>query len=550
MPLTQGLFKTQDQTEEDLTEGSGWTIDEQKPSMFGGLMGAIPRGIGEGAAAGISMLTHGLHGLTQDLPLPNPVTLMTNPVQAALDIAATKPKPSALEDASKATRDYSKTLTPDPRTTGTAANVIQGFSKAATEFTVGSLAGGPEMGAALLGATDGYAHYSDLKDQGVDDATAEKSGLLTAITSGGSALLPMGMPAKWLKGLSTVGALGAQAGAGAVINTSFGAASRYASAKILDDAGYPEMAEQQKPWDETNLLTDAITGLFFGAHAGWHGLKNLKAADIDPSIRDAAKVVQDRQAVNERAPGVPVDMKSAATHRELLDSALGDLMTGKPVDSAHIDSEGATFARPEVDETQAHDIMREEFVKSGVLDFADDFDRWLAGEEPKPPKEVSIKQPGDAAVDVPPEVSNRVKETVSDFAQAAAERPFDENDVEKARDYQDRLYDHLQTKADEFEAQGDKEQASAYQRAADMARKQKRPPRTFQTDGSVVSEQTPSPLSLQALFDRPDLQIVNAGGEALHAGNEHARATEEEAQANKEAEPMFEAAVKCEARHA
>jgi hypothetical protein len=173
----------------------------------------------------------------------------------------------------------------------------------------------------------------------------------------------------------------AQVGAGSAINTSFGAATRYASAKILDDAGYHEQAEQQKPWDETNLLTDAITGLFFGAHAGWHGLKNVDAAHVDPSIRDAAKVVQDRQEVNERAPGVPVDMASAAVHRQSLETALGDLMTGKPVDLSDVKTEGATFARPEVDETAATQIIRDAFVKSGVLDDAAQFDRWLTGDQ-------------------------------------------------------------------------------------------------------------------------------------------------------------------------
>lgn len=478
MPLASGLYKSQDQQEQDLTEGPGWTLDEQKPTVFGGLASAIPRGIGQGAADGISMLAHGLReDVLPDLAQANPFfqLLKGNEAVKALPGAETVQQiPGALNEAEISTRNVAKDLVGDPRTTGTAANVIQGFSKAITEFTAGSLVGGPAAGATLLGATDGYAHYHDLLDQGVDEETATKSGLLTAVTSGGAAFLPMGMPAKWLVGLSRPVALLAQVGAGATINTSFGAASRYASAKILDDAGYHEMAEQQKPWDETNLITDAITGMFFGAHVGWHGIKGVEAANVDPAVRDAAKVVQDRQEVLDRAQGVPVDMKSAAVHRELLDNALGDLMSGKTVDSSGVDVEGAAFARPEIDEGHAADIMREEFDKSGVLDDAAAFDRWLKGEPESKPKEVT------------PE-----------------------------------------TKPQPIEA-----------RTPEVAK-----------PGEAPQEETPQ-VAPGALADRPDLQIVNEKGDVLHAGDEQQKALAEEAQANKEAEPMHQAAVACEARYA
>jgi hypothetical protein len=478
MTLAAGLYKSQDQQEQDLTNGPGWTIDEQKPSVFGGLAEAIPRGIGEGAAAGISMLTHGIHEAIPALMQANPfVRLMQgNEAVKTLPGAETAMQiPGALTEAEISTRAVAKSMVGDPRTTGAAANVIEGFSKAATEFTVGSLAGGPAAGATLLGATDGYAHYADLLDQGVDHETAAKSGVLTAMTSGAGALLPMGMPAKWLAGLSTAGTLAAQAGAGAVINTSFGAASRYASAKILADAGYPEMAEQQQPWDATNVLTDAITGMFFGAHAGWHGLKGLDASHVDPSIRDAAKVVQDRQEVNERAPGVPVDMASAAVHRQALETALGDLMTDKPVDLSDINTAGAAFVRPEIDETAATQIIRDAFVKSGVLDDAAQFDRWLTGDQEIEATTPKVKAPKAEPTEPP--------------AKPTEPKPGEE-------------------------------------------------------------PQEPAQVSPGAIADRPDLQIVNEHGEALHAGDEQQRALEEEAQANKEAEPMFQAAVGCEARYA
>lgn len=480
MPLSQGLFKSQDQTEQDLQDGPGWTIDEQKPGFFSNALEAFPRGIAQGGSDALSVLAHGFQFGGHQSPMD---AVMSGPLaasQATREMMGEKPEElpawkqdfqGAMQRTEASTRDYAKSLIPDPRITGTGANIIQGFSKAVTEFSAGSAAGGPLGGASLLAASEGYAHYQDLRDQGVDEETAKRAGLLEAVTAGSSALLPMGMPARWLKGLSTPGTLLAQAGAGAVINTSFGAASRYASAEILAAAGYPEQAELQKPWDETNLISDALAGLFFGAHASWHGLSHLEAPEVDPSIRDAAKVVQDRAEVAERAPGVPVDITSAAVHRQALETALGDLMSDKPVELSRVDTDGATFARPEIDESQAHDIMREEFMKSGVLDAASAFDRWARGEEQPKPKEVTIAK--------------------EEPVKAAAPK----------------------------------------------------------IPGETEPEQI-SPVSPGALADRPDLQIVNENGEALHAGDEQVKAVEAERQANKEAEPMHQAAVDCEARHA
>lgn len=491
MPLSAGLFKDQDQTEQDLTQGPGWTIDQQKPGFWDG-MGITPavRGIGEGAADGISMLTHGLQRL-QNASIDPTVAGAFGPMGVAAAAgaqAAAKAVPSdVFAETERSTREVAKSLVADPRTTGVAANIVQGFSKAATEFGLGSLAGGPASGAALVGASEGYAHYNNLLDQGVDEATARKSGLLTAVTSGGGAILPMGMPAKWLAGLSTTGTLLAQAGVGAAANTAFGAASRYASAKILDDAGYHEMAAQQKPWDETNLLTDILTGAFFGAHTGLHGLKELRAETLDPSLHDAASVVQDRQAAVDAAPGIPVDLRSAAVHRQALEAALADLTAGRPVDLDHLDTEGATFAHVEENSSESQQIMRDAFVKSGVLDDAEAFDRWLSGE----------KEP----------------EVVTEKPAPAAAKP----------------------------AQGEPMQAAELAAAQEGIEK---------PGNEGEQDQEPSQFPASILQDRPDLQIVDEHGETQSAAEAQQQAIAEEAQANKEADPMFQAAVQCEARHA
>lgn len=483
MALQAGLFKSQDQTEQDLTDGPGWTIDDQKPTVFGNVGGAIPRGLGQGISDVYGVLTHGIS--TDALPAlikGNPFAALLTGTGDNADVTkfpGVKETQEKLDSESAAARDFSKSLMPDPRITGTGSNIIQGFSKAATEFTVGTAAAGPYGGATLLGASEGYAHYQDLLDQGVDPDTAQRSALLTGTTSAVSSVIPMALPARLLSSLSTAGTLLAQAGTGSLVNTGFGVASRYGSSKILADAGYQGMADQEKPWDEMNLVSDALTGLFFGAHAGYHGLKDLRASDIDPAIRDAAKVVQDRQEVIDRAPGVPVDMSSAAIHRQSLESALDDLLSNKRVDLGD-ETDGATFARGDVDDSAAVQIMHDEFMKSGVLDDASAFDRWARGESetiesknlPEKPTAVETTEPTESQ---PPRAAGEEAEP-----------------------------------------------------------------------GELGSKD----IATQAVTDRPDLQIVDDNGEAKSAADEQSKAIEAESQANKEAEPMFESAVRCEARHA
>lgn len=664
MALQAGLYKSQDQQEQDLTQGPGWTIDDQKPSTFSGVVGAIPRGVGQGVSDGISVLTHGLHEEVI------PAMMKANPFSQFLEganqdivkglpgVQTAESANEALEAMSERTREFSKSLVGDPRTTGAGANVIQGFSKAATEFTLGSLAGGPASGAALLGATEGYARYNDLLDLGVDEETAQKSGLTTAMINGGAAFLPMGMPAKWLSGLSAPAALGVQAATGAVVNTGFGAVNRYAGAKILRDAGYDTMADQQEVWDKTNVLVDAISGAFFGAHIGWHGIKQLDGAKIDHSVLDAAKVVQDRQAVVNAAPGIPVDAKSAAVHKEMLSTSLEQLLTDKPVDLSEIDSAGATFARGEVDQSAATKIIRDAFAKSGVLDdraLEEDLG-WLRGEKEEPASQSAAESPESvktepaeepAAYDVgeQEEMTDEQRELFQGLRSegeqgvrpelhpeqepVAARRGESGQPVsagpsgraargaERAagavgeplavhrgsteplapRDFEPEAFGH----ATERPSAGlgvfftnDKAEAAGYGkvtthhldirnplhiRAEDLpgfdsiqdATKWREKQRAKGHDGLIIDAShmggqtwyvpfehaqvrpaTKAPIKTTGalLADRPDLEIADEHGAPASAADALTQATAEEAQANKEANPMHEAAVACEARHA
>lgn len=373
----------QDQLDADHLNGPGFGIEDQKPGFFDNALGAPGRGLGQAGADVYGVLAHGLSSLFE--PVDTPVVVGDGTVLPPATDETDKawhPAADALEQVAKDAHEYSKSLMPDPRVTGAGANIIQGLTKGAGEFIAG---GGGLGGAALLGTAEGRASYLDLLDEGVDPDTALKSAALTGTLSAGAAFLPMSLPAKALATLSRPAALLVQAGVGATVNTAFGIGQRYASAKILEDAGYAAQADQIKPWDSLNLATDFLTGSVFGIHSGWHG---IKAAEADAGAQDAARAVQDRQATLDRAPGVPVDTASMAVHRESLEKALSDLMQNKPVDLDDQAAEGGLFARPEEDTAEARQIIHDQFMESGVIDDAEQFDRFLRGEDlttPKPP---------------------------------------------------------------------------------------------------------------------------------------------------------------------
>jgi hypothetical protein len=395
MALNSGLFQSDEQDAQDLQTSRGWTIDDQRPGMFDNSLLAIPRALGQ---AGANIVGAGAKALESPDDL---FSFIGNPLgQAATAVHNFQhPKPSpttgVLPDVEKASREYAASLVPDPRVTGTGANLIQGFGRAAAEFTAGTLAGGPGLGAAAIGLSEGHAKYNDLLAEGVDDATASRAASVEALSQGAGALMPFGLPAKWLAGMSGAGAFLTQTLAGAGLNTALNASSRYASAQILDQAGYHEMAEKQKPFDTMNILADAALGAAFGAHHAWGEL----GEHVDPSVVDAAKTVQDGQAVAERAPGVPVDLRAEAVNRQALEKSLSDLMAGKPVDLTGVDIDGAEFARrPDLETPEARAIMADEFKNSGVLDDAEALDRWLSGETDEKP--IGVR--GAAEADVSP----------------------------------------------------------------------------------------------------------------------------------------------------
>lgn len=273
---------------------------------------SVLEGLGSGAAKGEGVLAGLLH---LDLA-PDEAQMLSAGVDPK-DIARVRKEAQAMQAAGAAAvsqdaRDRVKALTPDANTVGAATQIIHGLAEGAELAITGSLAGGPIGAATAMGTGEGLSRYQELKEQGVDDSTALQSAGLIGVVSAAGAVLPGGFGST----------LTAKVLTGAGGNVVLGGVNRYADSKILSRGGYSEMADQERIWDGTQILTDAVLGTVFG------GIAHLHA----PQAQDAARTLNTTLKARRSAPGVATDPASVAAHEENLSKATQDLMQGKPVD--------------------------------------------------------------------------------------------------------------------------------------------------------------------------------------------------------------------------
>lgn len=235
-------------------------------------------------------------------------------------------------------------LTPNPATTGTAFQIVHGLAEGASLAVGGAAAGGIPGAVALTGSVEGASTVQERLAAGVTPGVALAEGGVSAVASGLGVMIPGGfgktLATRLLTGVSS--------------NVGLGFASRYADHKILEANGYPEMAAQQKVWDSTAVLTDALLGAAFGGLAHLHGAegKAIKAAAAEPGMVDAALVTN--LAVHDRnlAVGVPVDPTSTHAHQDALQVSNEQLLEGKPNDVSQTGVNEAKFATRPIDEAR------------------------------------------------------------------------------------------------------------------------------------------------------------------------------------------------------
>lgn len=392
----------QNAAEQDWLQGPGVTPEQAvQPGFWSGLGIETPiEGVASGLSEGASVLTGGLsyvarqaaHGARSIYGALDDLGNMQSWQSARASAGMPTPnEPQApwlektadfTQRVSDAARSASKAVTPDPRFTGTAANLVFGASKVLSQAAALGAVGGLPAAAIGTGYITGVSRYRDLRDQGVDENTAERLATVEGIGQGASFFAPMGLPAKWLSEIGPLKQIGAQVLAGAVANAGQGVATRYIGSKILSDAGYHEMADAQRPFDAEALEADLLAGAFFGgAHylSGAHAAPEaaLRAKDAAenglPSIvRDSAKATQDaHQIAIARAPGVPVDRESQATHQAALSKAVEDLLADRPVD---VGADRGTFARGAEHDERTRETLLNAFKEAAVAEEAARFD--------------------------------------------------------------------------------------------------------------------------------------------------------------------------------
>lgn len=306
---------------------------------------------GEGAAKGEELMAGTWHTAASGL--------------AAIGEAVHAPAAPQLRELERTAADFQadaaarvKALTPDAATTGAAVQTIHGLVSGAYRMGVGALAGGPVGGAALLGATETASRYRELREQGVDDFTARRAALLSGALSGAGGLMPAAYGTTLL----------ARLGTGAAANMGFGLVNRYGDHALLDDAGYHDMADQQRVLDATQLLTDGLLGAAFGGIAHLHAGKPGQGARDVPGVEDAALTANLALRDRALAPGVPVDPAAANAHDAALRTATQALLQGRPVNVAGTGVEASTFARrPPPNGADAQALLLHALSESPVL---------------------------------------------------------------------------------------------------------------------------------------------------------------------------------------
>lgn len=154
-------------------------------------------------------------------------------------------------------------LTPDPRVTGTASQLVFGFGKTVGKAVGYSLVGGNVGGAVMFGLDEGTNETMRLEDKGVDTATAVKAGAIHGVAAGASAALPVVGKTK----LQTAGIVAAGGPASYM-------AEQSAIREILRAAQYDRIADDYKPFDPMGLIVSTAAPAVFGA--GAHAMRSLK----------------------------------------------------------------------------------------------------------------------------------------------------------------------------------------------------------------------------------------------------------------------------------
>ncbi len=176
----------------------------------------------------------------------------------------------------KSLNDAREAVKPAPNSQGIAADILEGLGRFAPAIGA-TVAAGPVAGGAVAFGSSLESTKQDFLAKGVDEDTAGTLALEQASADALGMALPAGLGARLATRLLS----------GVAINTSFGAANRFALGETLEDNGYEELAKQYRVWDKQAMLVDGVLGATFG------GVHHLTAQRADTALADTQSTSPD-----------------------------------------------------------------------------------------------------------------------------------------------------------------------------------------------------------------------------------------------------------------
>lgn len=207
---------------------------------------------------------------------------------------------SLAQNGAKDLEDFYKWSESDPRDTGWVGPTLGGTAGQLAVVGAGTLARVSAYAVPLLiGPTSGFNTAKDLEDQGVDSATASKSGIAQGVIDSIGTYAPL-----YAVGNGLTQNFLARAVKNALTNEALGVSGNLATSQILKDNGYSEMADQYAPLDAKALLANGVLGAAFTIFD--HDLP-----PISQQVTRVARAVQIRSQDARGTVGIPTSLAAS-----------------------------------------------------------------------------------------------------------------------------------------------------------------------------------------------------------------------------------------------
>jgi GNAT superfamily N-acetyltransferase len=218
-------------------------------------------------------------------------------------------------EASRSIRNVIDDIRPDPVTSHAAEQFVFEAGRVVVKAVGLGLTTGPGA-IPLLAASEGIETSDALQQKGVAKATADQAGVVSALTTGIGAVIPVAPALKGFTGNNVAKVVGL---AGVSGPATFMAQQKLTS-DILGAANYTELAKQYDPLDLQGLTLSMIPGLAFGGLALRGGAKPSAAVTplkpgATPQVQPLAQASIAQPAITNVASAVSQDAIDAAmTH--------------------------------------------------------------------------------------------------------------------------------------------------------------------------------------------------------------------------------------------